>query len=163
MCHEVKCYSTFAGSLLSDKIQSYLLCSGSHLAPTRNIYLHYSLDLWLRRGFALGRVKRPGPSHSGMPMTLWSASSGRVTQRGFESELDGRLGKFGLEVAPEKTKILEFGPFAVSESERQGVEDPETFDFLGLHPFLQHGRKTAELSHETRHCTEEVQSQAAGV
>jgi len=49
----------------------------------------------------------------------------------FREELDGRLGKFGLEVAAEKTKILEFGPLAALKAKARG-EKPQSFDFLGL-------------------------------
>lgn len=49
----------------------------------------------------------------------------------FRTELEERLGLFGLEVAGEKTKVLEFGPFAASKARARG-EKPQTFDFLGL-------------------------------
>ena len=49
----------------------------------------------------------------------------------FGEELVNRLGKFGLEVEPTKTKVLEFGRFAVEHAKRKG-ERAETFDFLGL-------------------------------
>jgi len=52
----------------------------------------------------------------------------------FRAELDGRLGNFGLEVAPEKTKILEFGPLAERKAKARDAK-PETFDFLGLTHF----------------------------
>jgi len=61
----------------------------------------------------------------------------------FRMELDGRLGKFGLEVAAEKTKILEFGPLAALRAKARG-EKPQTFDFLGLTHFCsktQNGRR----------------------
>ena len=42
----------------------------------------------------------------------------------FYEQLEERLGKFGLEVSPEKTKILLFN--------RKELEQSETFDFLGF-------------------------------
>jgi RNA-directed DNA polymerase len=49
----------------------------------------------------------------------------------FRDELSKRLGKFGLEVEPTKTKVMEFGRFAVQNAKRRG-ERAETFDFLGF-------------------------------
>jgi len=40
--------------------------------------------------------------------------------------------KFGLAIAPEKTRILEFGRFAAVNRERRGEGKPETFSFLGF-------------------------------
>jgi hypothetical protein len=41
-----------------------------------------------------------------------------------------RLGKFGLELHPDKTRRIEFGRFAEQNRERRGEGKPETFDFL---------------------------------
>src|SRR5712691_3936080 len=43
-----------------------------------------------------------------------------------------RLGKFGLELHPDKTRRIEFGRFAEQDRERRGEGKPETFDFLGF-------------------------------
>ena len=43
-----------------------------------------------------------------------------------------RLGKFGLELHPDKTRRIEFGRFAEQNRERRGEGKPETFDFLGF-------------------------------
>lgn len=40
--------------------------------------------------------------------------------------------QFGLEVHSEKTRLIEFGRFAMANRERGGEGKPETFDFLGL-------------------------------
>lgn len=50
----------------------------------------------------------------------------------FYEDLIGRFAKFGLEIAADKTKILEFGRFAKENRERRGEGKPETFDFLGF-------------------------------
>lgn len=50
----------------------------------------------------------------------------------FMELLKRRFGKFGLELAEEKTKLLEFGRFAKGNRERRGEGKPETFDFLGF-------------------------------
>jgi RNA-directed DNA polymerase len=43
-----------------------------------------------------------------------------------------RLGKFGLELHPDKTRRIEFGRFAEQNRKRRGEGKPETFDFLGF-------------------------------
>lgn len=43
-----------------------------------------------------------------------------------------RLKRFGLEISTEKTKILEFGRYAVNNRKARGERKPETFDFLGF-------------------------------
>ena len=60
---------------------------------------------------------------------------------GFESRTDAerflkefreRLAKFGLELHPEKTRLIEFGRFAAPNRKRRGEGKPETFTFLGF-------------------------------
>ena len=50
----------------------------------------------------------------------------------FLEKLRERLGKFGLELHPEKTRRIEFGRFAEENRKRRGEGKPETFDFLGF-------------------------------
>jgi hypothetical protein len=50
----------------------------------------------------------------------------------FLAELRARVAKFGLELHPEKTRLLEFGPFAAERRQRVGKGKPETFNFLGF-------------------------------
>ena len=40
--------------------------------------------------------------------------------------------RFHLEVHPEKTRLLEFGPYAADHQRRRGLRKPETFNFLGF-------------------------------
>ena len=46
--------------------------------------------------------------------------------------LKERFAKYGLSVAEEKTKILEFGRYAARKRAERGQGKPETFDFLGF-------------------------------
>jgi hypothetical protein len=41
-------------------------------------------------------------------------------------------GEFGLELHPDKTRVLEFGRYAREDRERRGLKKPETFEFLGF-------------------------------
>ena len=104
---------------------------GSVISPLlANIYLHYSFDLWVnvwRRKYAQGEV-----------VVIRFADDTIV---GFQYQTDAdhflenlreRLGKFGLELHPDKTRRIEFGRFAEQNRERRGEGRPETFDFLGF-------------------------------
>ena len=94
-----------------------------------NIYLHYSLDLWYTRVFSRTCGGRSRLIRYADDFVV-CFQQGNDAQR-FRGELEQRLGLFGLEVAAEKTKVLEFGPFAASKAKARG-EKPQTFDFLGL-------------------------------
>ncbi len=50
----------------------------------------------------------------------------------FLENLQERLGMFGLELHPDKTRRIEFGRFAEENRRRRGEGKPETFDFLGF-------------------------------
>src|SRR2546425_5274069 len=50
----------------------------------------------------------------------------------FWAELIERMRKFSLELHPEKTRLLEFGPFAAENRKKRGEGKPETFNFLGF-------------------------------
>lgn len=47
-------------------------------------------------------------------------------------ELQERMRKFGLELHPDKTRLIEFGRYAAERREKHGEGKPETFDFLGF-------------------------------
>ncbi len=50
----------------------------------------------------------------------------------FRQSLGERLGRFGLELHPDKTRRIEFGRYAELNRKRRGEGKPETFDFLGF-------------------------------
>ena len=56
----------------------------------------------------------------------------RTEAERFLKEFRERLAKFGLELHAEKTRLIEFGRFAVENRNRRGVGKPETFTFLGF-------------------------------
>src|SRR5215831_13918083 len=47
-------------------------------------------------------------------------------------ELRERIGKFGLGLHPEKTRLIEFGRYAAERRSKAGLSKPETFSFLGF-------------------------------
>jgi RNA-directed DNA polymerase len=104
---------------------------GGSVSPLlANIYLHYVFDLWVRqwrRTQARGEV-----------IVVRFADDFVV---GFEhhreaeqflAALTQRLAHFGLELHPDKTRLIEFGRFAVADRQRRGEGKPETFNFLGF-------------------------------
>jgi len=95
-----------------------------------NIYLHYVLDLWVQswRG-KQGRGEVYFVRYADdFVVGLQSEQDAKTLRR----ELEARLAKFGLELHPEKTRVLRFGRFARVDRERQGLGKPETFEFLGF-------------------------------
>jgi Retron-type reverse transcriptase len=103
---------------------------GSGISPLlANVYLHYAFDLWVRdwRRQAKGDVivVRFADDFIVGFQYEWEA-------RRFWAELRERLAIFGLELHPDKTRLIEFGRFAAENCKRDGRGKPETFDFLGF-------------------------------
>jgi group II intron reverse transcriptase/maturase len=111
---------------------------GGNISPVlANIYLHYCLDLWCTRTFKRtceGQSRLIRYADDFVVCFQFESDAKR-----FRTELDGRLAKFGLEVAVEKTKIMEFGPLAALKAKARD-EKPQTFDFLGLTHFCSRTR-----------------------
>src|SRR5207245_4950052 len=93
-----------------------------------NIYLHYSCDLWVnawRKKWAQGEVVVIRFADDTIVGFQYQADADRFLQN-----LRERLGKFGLELHPDKTRRIELGRFAEQNRKRRGEGKPETFDFL---------------------------------
>jgi len=89
-----------------------------------------------------------------------------------------RLAKFGLDLHPDKTRLIEFGRFAARDRKQRGEGKPETFTFLGFTHYCGQGKTNgaftvgritakkrmvaklkaikAELQHRKHHRTAEV-------
>jgi len=103
-----------------------------------NVYLHYSLDLWFEREF---RKTCQGHARLIRYADDWITCFQREDDAiRFRQELAERLSQFDLEVAPEKTKVIEFGPFAESRARRRGKK-PQTFNFLGFTHYCSRTRR----------------------
>jgi group II intron reverse transcriptase/maturase len=104
---------------------------GSVISPLlANIYLHYVFDLWVeawRRKHARGNVIVVRYADDNVLGFQYRAEADR-----FLEDFRARLGKFGLELHPDKTRRIEFGRFAEHNRKRGGEGKPETFDFLGF-------------------------------
>ncbi|CAK9252011.1 unnamed protein product [Sphagnum jensenii] len=104
---------------------------GGSISPLlANVYLHYVLDLWARQ-------RRNDKSRGEMFIVRWADDfvvgfQHQSQAEGFLADLKERMLKFSLELHPEKTRILEFGRFAINNRKRRGLRKPETFNFLGF-------------------------------
>jgi group II intron reverse transcriptase/maturase len=95
-----------------------------------NVYLHYVFDLWAHQW----RGRR---AHGEMIIVRYADDyivgfERERDARRFLADLRGRLAKFSLELAPEKTRLIEFGRFAARDRACRGQGGPETFDFRGF-------------------------------
>jgi group II intron reverse transcriptase/maturase len=95
-----------------------------------NVYLHYVLDNWFdvivqRQCRGQCYLIRYADDFVCCFQNKWEAET-------FRRKLEERLAKYGLSLAEEKTKILEFGRFAAENRKKSGEGKPETFDFLGF-------------------------------
>jgi group II intron reverse transcriptase/maturase len=103
---------------------------GSASPLLANIYLHYVFDLWVQ---AWQRKRAHGDVivvRFADDIVLGFQSKADADQ--FRTELRERMRKFHLELHPEKTRLLEFGRFAIDNRQRRGKGRPETFNFLGF-------------------------------
>jgi RNA-directed DNA polymerase len=104
---------------------------GAVISPLlANVYLHYVLDLWAQqwrsrhaRGDAI--IVRYADD-----FVLGFQHRGEAER--FLEDLKERLECFGLSLHPDKTRLIEFGPYAAPKRRRLGQGKPETFDFLGF-------------------------------
>jgi RNA-directed DNA polymerase len=95
-----------------------------------NIYLHYVFDLWVNQW-------RRKSAHGDMIVVRYADDAvlgfqHRKDAEAFLEQLRERMRKFGLELHPEKTRMIEFGRFAEDNRKRRREGKPETFDFLGF-------------------------------
>ena len=104
---------------------------GSVISPLlANVFLHYVLDLWADKW-------RKQNATGDMIIVRYADDFAvgfqhRDEAERFLRELRKRFEKFCLELHPDKTRLIEFGRFAVERGRRRGRGRPETFDFLGF-------------------------------
>jgi RNA-directed DNA polymerase len=99
---------------------------GSALSPLLgNVYLHYVLDLWFER-----EIKRRLRGRAFLVRyadDFVIALERREDAERLMAVLPKRMGRFGLTLHPDKTRLLSFGP-----PKSGGRKGPATFDFLGF-------------------------------
>ena len=59
-------------------------------------------------------------------------SNRKWTPNGSCASFANALEQFGLQLHPEKTRLIEFGRYAAERREKRGEGKPETFNFLGF-------------------------------
>ena len=102
---------------------------GSVISPLlANIYLHYVFDLWTQHW-------RKHRATGDMIVVRYADDivlgfQHRTEAERFLQEWKERLRKFGLELHPDKTRLIEFGRFAAANRKQRGEGKPETFNFL---------------------------------
>lgn len=95
-----------------------------------NIYLHYVLDKWVvdwRKTQASGEVIIVRYADDFVMGFQHKSEAER-----FIGALRERLAEHGLELHPDKTRLIEFGRYAADNRKARGEGKPDTFDFLGF-------------------------------
>ena len=104
---------------------------GAVISPLlANVYLHYVFDLW-------AEVWREKVATGDMIVVRYADDlvvgfQHRADAERFLKEFQERLAKFGLELHPDKTRLIEFGRVSRAKPETGGQGKPETFTFLGF-------------------------------
>ena len=104
---------------------------GAVISPLlANLYLHHVLDLWVE-------AWRKKVAHGDVIVVRYADDAvlgfqHRAEAEKFLAELQERVRKFGLELHPEKTRLIEFGRYAAERRGKRGEGKPETFNFLGF-------------------------------
>jgi RNA-directed DNA polymerase len=95
-----------------------------------NIYLHYVLDEWFEM------VVKPRLKGEAYEIRYCDdfilCFQYREDAEKVLDVLTKRFEKYGLTLHPEKTRLIEFGRYALTKSEKPGGQKPATFDFLGF-------------------------------
>lgn len=104
---------------------------GGSISPLlANIYLHYVFDLWIQRW-------RTKEARGDMVVVRFVDDfvvgfQHQDEAERFLAELRDRFARFGLELHPDKTRLIEFGRFAEKNRRDRGDGKPPTFNFLGF-------------------------------
>ena len=104
---------------------------GSVCSPIlANIYMHYVLLWWFHERVLLTLKGYAGIVNYADDFVVcfqykWEAER-------FYERLKRRMANFGLSLAEDKCRLIEFGRFAISNRRDRGEGKPETFDFLGF-------------------------------
>jgi len=104
---------------------------GAVISPLlANVYLHYVFDQWVQRW-------RQRQAHGDVIVVRYADDvvmgfQDRHEAESFLAELRDRMAVYGLELHAGKTRLIEFGRFAIANRAARGEGKPETFAFLGF-------------------------------
>jgi group II intron reverse transcriptase/maturase len=105
-----------------------------------NIYLHYVLDLWFEK-----RIKRQLKGYAALIRyadDFVVCFQSQKEAKAFGQMLKTRLGLFGLTIAKDKSRIIEFGRYVWQKAQLNNT-NVATFDFLGFTHYCDKTRKGA--------------------
>lgn len=103
---------------------------GAVISPLlANVYLHYALDVWAHQWRQRARGEMFIVRYADDAVFAFQY---RDDAERFSQALAERLGEFGLELHPDKTRLIEFGRYAGQNRRDRGEGPPDTFDFLGF-------------------------------
>jgi len=113
---------------------------GGVISPVlANVYLHYILDLWFEK---VVKKNCKGQAYIVRYADDFVCCFQYINEAElFYFQLQERLAKFGLSLAEDKSKIIEFGRFAEINRKNRGDKKPETFDFLGFTHYCSKSKK----------------------
>jgi RNA-directed DNA polymerase len=104
---------------------------GGTISPLlANVFLHHVLDPWAhawRQRHAWGEVILVRYADDFIVGFQYEQDA-----RAFQRDLQARLREHRLELHPDKTRLIEFGRFAIERRAARGEGKPETFNFLGF-------------------------------
>lgn len=124
---------------------------GGVLSPIlANVYLHYILDLWFEK--VVKKSLRGFANLIRYADDFIACFQSRSEAKAFGDKLKQRLGRFGLRIAENKSRIIDFGRYVWQSSQKEGKK-AATFDFLGFTHYCDKtrygkfklGRKTSSL------------------
>ena len=116
---------------------------GVHSPLLANIYLHYAFDMWIQQW-------RKHQATGDLVVVRYADDivvgfENRTDAERFLSEWKERMQKFGLELHPDKTRLIEFGRHASENRKKRGEDKPETFHFMGFTHMCGQTRKTGRF------------------
>jgi RNA-directed DNA polymerase len=118
---------------------------GSCVSPLlANVFLHYIYDLWVqqwRKQKACGEVIVVRFADDTVVGFQYESDA-----KQFQIELKERLLKFGLELHPDKTRLIEFGRFSAENRKKRKEGKPETFTFLGFTHICEKTRENGKFT-----------------
>lgn len=104
---------------------------GSGVSPLlANVFLHYVLDIWTQwwmKTQAKGNVVIVRYADDFIMGFQYEQDARKMLP-----DLSERLGKVGLTLHQDKTRLMEYGRFAAERRAKRGLGKPETFNFLGF-------------------------------
>ncbi len=108
-----------------------------------NIYMYYTLILWFDikvKPYYQGYIEIVNYADDNVCCFQYKSVASKAYKL-----MQERLKQCGLELAEEKTRLIEFGKYASENRKKRGEGKPETFDFLGFTHYCSKSNKTGRF------------------